>query len=113
MQNCKDGGLLVQVGGHGLQQLGMQRPNPTWHAAANLIYSWNLRSSTPYLSSYLHPESQPDALHPPFQVDGSSHVVHSEAEPLGTRLTIGSQTCLLSNEHDPSKASSCRRWGGA
>ena len=22
---------------------------------------------------------------------------------MGTRLTIGSQTCLLSNEHDPSK----------
>jgi hypothetical protein len=38
------------------------------------------------------------------QVDGSSYVVHSEEEAMGTRLTIGSQTCLLSNEHDPSKA---------
>ncbi|KAL4859471.1 Acetyl-CoA carboxylase 1 [Chlorella vulgaris] len=37
------------------------------------------------------------------QVDGSSHVVHSEEEALGTRLTIDSKTCLLSNEHDPSK----------
>ena len=37
------------------------------------------------------------------QADGSSHVVHSEEEALGTRLTIGSQTCLLSNEHDPSQ----------
>lgn len=37
------------------------------------------------------------------QVDGSSHVVHSEEEALGTRLTIDSRTCLLSNEHDPSK----------
>ena len=37
------------------------------------------------------------------QVDGSSHVVHSEEEALGTRLTIDSFTCLLSNEHDPSQ----------
>jgi hypothetical protein len=29
--------------------------------------------------------------------------VHSEEEALGTRLTIDSKTCLLSNEHDPSK----------
>ncbi|PSC75189.1 acetyl-carboxylase 1-like [Micractinium conductrix] len=37
------------------------------------------------------------------QVDGSAHVVHSEEEALGTRLTIDSQACLLSNEHDPSR----------
>ncbi|KAL4426359.1 hypothetical protein ABPG77_004653 [Micractinium sp. CCAP 211/92] len=37
------------------------------------------------------------------QVDGSAHVVHSEEEALGTRLTIDSKTCLLSNEHDPSQ----------
>lgn len=36
------------------------------------------------------------------QVDGQSHVVHAEEEPVGTRLSIGTQTCLLSNEHDPS-----------
>lgn len=30
-------------------------------------------------------------------------MVHSEEEALGTRLTIDSRTCLLSNEHDPSK----------
>ena len=39
----------------------------------------------------------------PRQVDGSSHVVHSEEEAMGTRLTIDSRTCLLSNEHDPSQ----------
>ena len=37
------------------------------------------------------------------QVDGQSHVVHSEEEPLGTRLTIDSLTCLLANETDPSQ----------
>ena len=37
------------------------------------------------------------------QVDGHSHVVHSEEEAMGTRLTIDSLTCLLANEHDPSR----------
>ena len=36
-------------------------------------------------------------------MDGQSHVVHSEEEALGTRLTIDSLTCLLANETDPSK----------
>lgn len=40
------------------------------------------------------------------QLDGASHVVHAEEEPSGTRLTIGTSTCLLSNEHDPSKLTS-------
>jgi acetyl-CoA carboxylase/biotin carboxylase 1 len=37
------------------------------------------------------------------QLDGVSHVVHAEEEPSGTRLTIDTSTCLLSNEHDPSQ----------
>ena len=37
------------------------------------------------------------------QVDGQSHVVHSEEEAMGTRLTIDSLTCLLANETDPSR----------
>lgn len=36
-------------------------------------------------------------------MDGQSHVVHSEEEALGTRLTIDSLTCLMANETDPSK----------
>lgn len=36
-------------------------------------------------------------------MDGQSHVVHSEEEALGTRLTIDSLTCLLANETDPSQ----------
>ena len=39
----------------------------------------------------------------PAQVDGESHVVHWEEEAMGTRLTIDSLTCLLANEHDPSR----------
>ena len=37
------------------------------------------------------------------QVDGHSHVVHSEEESLGTRLMIDSLNCLLANETDPSR----------
>ena len=37
------------------------------------------------------------------QVDGQSHVVHSEEEAVGTRLTIDSLTCLLASEADPSR----------
>lgn len=37
------------------------------------------------------------------QVDGLSHVVHSEEEAMGTRITIDSLTCLLANESDPSR----------
>lgn len=37
------------------------------------------------------------------QVDGASHVVHSEQEVAGTRLLVDSGTCLLANEHDPSR----------
>lgn len=37
------------------------------------------------------------------QIDGRKHVVHWEYEPLGTRLQIGSCTCLFANEHDPSQ----------
>lgn len=37
------------------------------------------------------------------QIDGSKHIVHWENDPMGTRLLIDSLTCLLANEHDPSK----------
>lgn len=36
-------------------------------------------------------------------MDGLSHVVHSEEEAMGTRITIDSLTCLLANESDPSR----------
>ena len=37
------------------------------------------------------------------QLDGASHVVHAEEEPSGTRLLIGTSTCMLSSENDPSQ----------
>jgi acetyl-CoA carboxylase/biotin carboxylase 1 len=37
------------------------------------------------------------------QVDGCSHVIHAEEEISGTRLFIDNLTCLLPNEHDPSR----------
>jgi hypothetical protein len=43
------------------------------------------------------------ALYVATQVDGLSHVVHSEEEALGTGITIDSLTCLLANESDPSR----------
>lgn len=37
------------------------------------------------------------------QLDGRAHVIHWEMEAVGTRLSIDGKTCLLQNEHDPSK----------
>ncbi|OEL17844.1 Acetyl-CoA carboxylase 2 [Dichanthelium oligosanthes] len=37
------------------------------------------------------------------QLDGNSHVIYAEEEAGGTRLLIDGKTCLLQNDHDPSK----------
>ncbi|XP_024517260.1 acetyl-CoA carboxylase 1 isoform X1 [Selaginella moellendorffii] len=37
------------------------------------------------------------------QLDGNSHVVYGEEEAAGTRLLIDGRTCLLQNDHDPSR----------
>ena len=55
------------------------------------------------LQAALLPHSIEQSLSPVVQVDGHSHVVHSEEESMGTRLMIDSLTCLLANETDPSK----------
>lgn len=34
---------------------------------------------------------------------GNSHVIYAEEEAAGTRLLIDGRTCLLQNDHDPSK----------
>ncbi|POO04043.1 Pyruvate carboxylase [Trema orientale] len=36
-------------------------------------------------------------------LDGNSHVIYAEEEAAGTRLLIDGRTCLLQNDHDPSK----------
>ncbi|KAK4742079.1 hypothetical protein SAY87_000080 [Trapa incisa] len=37
------------------------------------------------------------------QLDGNSHIIYAEEEAAGTRLLIDGKTCLLQNDHDPSK----------
>ncbi|KAK1441623.1 hypothetical protein QVD17_07665 [Tagetes erecta] len=37
------------------------------------------------------------------QLDGKSHIIYAEEEAAGTRLLIDGRTCLLQNDHDPSK----------
>ncbi len=37
------------------------------------------------------------------QVDGESHVMHTEEEALGTRLVMDTLSCLIEKEADPSK----------
>ncbi|XP_008803739.1 acetyl-CoA carboxylase 1-like [Phoenix dactylifera] len=37
------------------------------------------------------------------QLDANSHVIYAEEEAAGTRLLIDGRTCLLQNDHDPSK----------
>lgn len=37
------------------------------------------------------------------QLDGNSHVIYAEEEAAGSRLLIDGRTCLLQNDHDPSK----------
>ncbi|KAJ9167051.1 hypothetical protein P3X46_021733 [Hevea brasiliensis] len=37
------------------------------------------------------------------QLAGNSHVIYAEEEAAGTRLLIDGRTCLLQNDHDPSK----------
>ncbi|KAF8411504.1 hypothetical protein HHK36_004056 [Tetracentron sinense] len=36
-------------------------------------------------------------------LDGNSHIIYAEEEAAGTRLLIDGRTCLLQNDHDPSK----------
>ncbi|KAG6438183.1 hypothetical protein SASPL_103120 [Salvia splendens] len=38
-----------------------------------------------------------------YTLDGNSHVIYAEEEAAGTRLLIDGRTCLLQNDHDPSK----------
>uniref|UniRef100_A0A0D9WEQ7 Uncharacterized protein n=1 Tax=Leersia perrieri TaxID=77586 RepID=A0A0D9WEQ7_9ORYZ len=37
------------------------------------------------------------------QLGGNSHVIYAEEEASGTRLLIDGKTCMLQNDHDPSK----------
>lgn len=37
------------------------------------------------------------------QVDGESHVLHTEEEAMGTRLVMDTLSCLIAKEADPSR----------
>jgi len=123
VRKLNDGGLLVQVRGvvwcAGLDlhaclvgQLGLLVCGVPAQSQFLLVHLGTRRDHN--RSVHLHP-AQPLSSAPSAdlsaQVDGSAHVVHSEEEALGTRLTIDSKTCLLSNEHDPSKVGGQGRVG--
>jgi hypothetical protein len=98
VRKLNDGGLLVQVRG--------RRPPLLERNVAGQCLALTPKPAVP-----------PNTPPPPFhrgcrQVDGSSLVVHGEEEALGTRLTIDSRTCLLSNEHDPSRVGGRARGKG-
>eukprot|EP00878_Enallax_costatus_P034161 GHUV01037820.1.p1 GENE.GHUV01037820.1~~GHUV01037820.1.p1 ORF type:complete len:140 (-),score=31.38 GHUV01037820.1:291-710(-) len=38
-----------------------------------------------------------------FQVDGETHVLHTEEEAMGTRLVMDTLSCLIAKEADPSR----------
>ena len=94
VRKLNDGGLLVQVRGGRQVGQGLRR----W-----LGGTAGQNCACPLPAHILSRHAMPRHALSRAQVDGSSHVVHSEEEALGTRLTIDSRTCLLSNEHDPSK----------
>ena len=96
VRGLNDGGLLIQVS-----------RSRAWRQPHGVIrYTWGMRFPN---AVWNIPDAHslgliPPTLYPvPCQVDGQSHVVHSEEEAMGTRLTIDSLTCLLANEHDPSR----------
>lgn len=41
--------------------------------------------------------------HPDPQVDGQTHVLHTEEAPQGTRLVMDTLSCLIAKEADPSR----------
>ncbi|KAK3001001.1 hypothetical protein RJ639_021732 [Escallonia herrerae] len=49
-----------------------------------------MQASNPYLFLFAY-------------LDGNSHIIYAEEEAAGTRLLIDGRTCLLQNDHDPSK----------
>jgi acetyl-CoA carboxylase/biotin carboxylase 1 len=37
------------------------------------------------------------------QIDGETHVLHTEEAPQGTRLVVDTLSCLIAKEADPSR----------
>ncbi|KAM7252837.1 hypothetical protein ACFE04_025455 [Oxalis oulophora] len=62
--------------------------------------SYRLRMNDSQLEAEIHTLRDGGLL---MQLDGNSHVIYAEEEAAGTRLLIDGRTCLLQNDHDPSK----------
>ncbi|RZC49276.1 hypothetical protein C5167_017697 [Papaver somniferum] len=62
--------------------------------------SYKLRMNQSEIEAEIHSLRDGGLL---MQLDGSSHVIYAEEEAAGTRLLIDGRTCLLQNDHDPSK----------
>ncbi|XVF64733.1 hypothetical protein PTKIN_Ptkin09bG0191000 [Pterospermum kingtungense] len=62
--------------------------------------SYRLRMNDSEIEAEIHTLRDGGLL---MQLDGNSHVIYAEEEAAGTRLLIDGRTCLLQNDHDPSK----------
>ncbi|KAI3950918.1 hypothetical protein MKW92_020924 [Papaver armeniacum] len=62
--------------------------------------SYKLRMNQSEIEAEIHSLRDGGLL---MQLDGSSHVIYAEEEAAGTRILIDGRTCLLQNDHDPSK----------
>ncbi|WJX38678.1 acetyl-coenzyme-A carboxylase [Trifolium repens] len=62
--------------------------------------SYSLRLNQSVIEAEIHTLRDGGLL---MQLDGNSHVIYAEEEAAGTRLLIDGRTCLLQNDHDPSK----------
>ncbi|XP_009373180.2 acetyl-CoA carboxylase 1 [Pyrus x bretschneideri] len=62
--------------------------------------SYRLRMNESEIEAEIHTLRDGGLL---MQLDGNSHIIYAEEEAAGTRLLIDGRTCLLQNDHDPSK----------
>ncbi|KAJ9545853.1 hypothetical protein OSB04_025560 [Centaurea solstitialis] len=62
--------------------------------------SYRLRMNQSEIEAEIHTLRDGGLL---MQLDGNSHIIYAEEEAAGTRLLIDGRTCLLQNDHDPSK----------
>ncbi|WCJ44521.1 acetyl-CoA carboxylase 1 [Euphorbia peplus] len=62
--------------------------------------SYRLRMNESEIEAEIHTLRDGGLL---MQANGNSHVIYAEEEAAGTRLLIDGRTCLLQNDHDPSK----------
>ncbi|MQM19485.1 hypothetical protein Taro_052489 [Colocasia esculenta] len=65
--------------------------------------SYKLRLNGSEIEAEIHTLRDGGLLMQASSLDGNSHVIYAEEEAAGTRLLIDGRTCLLQNDHDPSK----------